>query len=152
MTTKDLLLRQTHLAFERNPEMSLKTSIQVVTAQVAAKRLVPQSWTIEEIVYHIASVKIEYCKQGFGKWTADYEKPVGDFRAMVALLDRAQNHLVCCLQICSDQPLMEPIATQCHGESAAHFFSIMMIHDVSHAGQIRTRQRAFGTPSRVTSE
>ncbi len=147
MTAKDLLLHQTYLAFEGDPEMSLKASLQGVTDEIAARVLVDRSWSIEQIVYHVASVKINYCRQGFGRWRGDCEKPWGDFAAMLDLLDRAQAHLVSCLESCAAAQLEQPLATQYHGESAAHFFTVMLMHDISHAGQIRTRQRIFGTRS-----
>lgn len=143
-STKDLLLHQTFLAYEGDPEMSLKASLRGVTDEVASRRLVNESWTIEEIVYHVASCKIEYCKQGFGCWEGDYDKPWGDFAAVVRLLDCAQEHLVSCLQGCSETDLAKPLPMRFHGESAAHFFTVMLTHDIAHAGQISTRLRVFG--------
>lgn len=144
MSQKDLLLDQTHLAYSGDPEMSLKASLEGITQEIASRELCPESWTIEEMVFHVASAKIEYCKQGFGQWTGGYDKPLGDIEQIIRLLDRAQKHLVDCLESCSEKDLSRPIATRFHGESAAHFFSIMIIHDIAHAAQIRTRQRAFG--------
>jgi hypothetical protein len=147
MTTKDLLVEQTHLAYAGDPEMSLKASLAGVTDAIASRTLVDQSWTIEEIVYHLASCKIEYCRQGFGRWTDTCEKPAGSFARMIDLLDRAQTHLSECLESCSEADLARPIPTQFHGESAARFFTIMIMHDVAHAAQIRTRLRVFGVRS-----
>ena len=144
MSAKQLLLDQTNLAFDGDPELSLKASLKGVTNDLAARQLADETWTIEEIVYHLARCKIEYCKQGFGKWTISYERPMGDFEQMITLLDRSHEHLTDCLESFPESRLSEPLATQNHGQSAAHFFSVMIIHDISHAAQIRTRLRLFG--------
>jgi hypothetical protein len=144
MSTKNLLIQQTKLAFSEDPEMSLMVSIKGVTADSAAKRLNDRIWTIEEIVFHVAFWKIEYCRQGFGKWQRPIGSPLGDFAQTVEFLKTAQVHLMECLQTCSEESLSLPIPTRNHGDSAAHFFSVMAIHDVSHAAQIRTIQRTLG--------
>jgi hypothetical protein len=144
MSAKDLLIHQTKLGFSEDPEMSLMVSVKGVTADSAAKRLNDRIWTIEEIVFHVAFWKIEYCRQGFGKWNRPIKSSLGDFAQTVVFLETAQAHLMECLQGCSEETLSMPISTRCHGESAAHFFSIMAIHDVSHATQIRTIQRMLG--------
>ena len=144
MGAKDLLIHQTKLAFSEDPEMSLMISIQGLAAETAAKRLNDRIWTIEEIVFHVAFWKIEYCRQGFDKWNHPVRSCLGDFIETVDFLLTAQAHLMECLQSCSEETLSLPISTRCHGESAAHFFSIMAIHDVSHATQIRTIQRMLG--------
>jgi DinB superfamily len=144
MPTKDLLIRQTKLAFSEDPEMSLMVSIQGLTADNAARRLNDRIWTIEEIVFHVAFWKIEYCRQGFGRWNHPIRSLLTDFQQTIKFLEAAQAHLMECLQACSEESLSRPIPTQNHGKSAAHFFSVMAIHDVSHAAQIRTIQRVLG--------
>jgi len=64
---------------------------------------------------------------------------------MLDLLREAQEQLIHCLTDCSPEDLDKPINTQFHGQSAAHFFWIMIMHDISHGAQIRTIRRAFGT-------
>ena len=64
---------------------------------------------------------------------------------MLALLDEAHAHLAGCLETCSEDDLDKPIPTQWHGESAAHFFWVMVMHRVSHAAQIRAIRRAYGS-------
>ena len=64
---------------------------------------------------------------------------------MAELLDKAHGNLVSCLEACSDEDLDRPIPTHSHGESAAHFFWIMAMHRISHAAQIRTIRRAYGS-------
>jgi uncharacterized damage-inducible protein DinB len=143
MNTKELLTKQTKEAFEG--EMSLMSALRDLSQEEASWRLNDKTWTIEEIVYHVASCKIEYCKQGFGKWDTDYPKPVGELDAMLALLAKAQDHLVHCLSDCTLEDLGRPINTQFHGQSAAHFFWIMIMHDISHGAQIGMIRRACGT-------
>jgi hypothetical protein len=144
VNAKELLLNQVHDAFEGDDEMSLKASLGDLTPQEAAWRLNDTTWTIEEIVYHVASCEIEYCRQGFDQAVA-YERTVGDLEATLTLLDRAHALLVQCLQACREEDLEKPIPTQFHGQSGAHFFWIMVMHRVSHAAQIRTIRRAFGS-------
>lgn len=143
MNTKDLLIKQTREAFEG--EMSLMSALGDLSQEEASWRLNEKTWSIEEIVYHVASCKIEYCKQGFGKWNTGYAKPMGELGDMLALLAKAQDHLLHCLSSCLPEELGRPINTQFHGESAAHFFWIMIMHDISHGAQIRTIRRAYGT-------
>jgi hypothetical protein len=125
--------------------MSLKASIGGLTQEEASWRLNDKTWTIEEIIYHTAYWKIEYCRQGFGKWQSKVEKTIGDIGRTVDFLDMAQEHLVQCLRELPDQDLDKPIKTKYHGESAAHFFNIMQMHDISHGAQIRTISRAYGS-------
>jgi uncharacterized damage-inducible protein DinB len=143
MNTKELLTKQTKEAFEG--EMSLMGALADLAQEEASWRLNDTTWTIEEIVYHVASCKIEYCKQGFERWDADYPKPIGENEAMLDLLGRAQDHLVQCLSSCSLEGLDRPINVRHHGQSAAHFFWIMIMHDISHASQIDMIRRAYGT-------
>jgi uncharacterized damage-inducible protein DinB len=143
MNIKELLIKQTSEAFEG--EMSLMSALVDLTQEEASWRLNDKTWTIEEIIYHVASCKIEYCKQGFGKWRADYPKPIGDIDNMLRLLAEAQDHLVDCLLSCSLEDLDRPINTRFHGQSAGHFFWIMIMHDISHGAQIGMIRRAFGT-------
>jgi hypothetical protein len=144
MGIKELLIHHAKLAFSEDPEMSLMVSVKGVTADSATKRLNDRIWTIEEIVFHVAFWKIEYCRQGFGKWDRPISSPLGDFEQTVEFLKTAQAHLMECLQACSEANLSLPIPTRNHGDSAAHFFCVMAIHDVSHAAQIRTIQRVLG--------
>lgn len=144
MNPKELLLEQLHDAFEGDDEMSFKASLGGLTPQKAAWRLNDTTWTIEEILYHVASCEIEYCRQGFDL-TVACERTVGDPGATLALLDRAHALLTQCLQACREEDLGKPIPTQLHGQSAAHFFGVMVMHRVSHAAQIRTIRRAFGS-------
>jgi len=150
MNTKELLLHHTRLAFDGDDEMSLKAALWKLPPELATRPLLPgvrEAPTIEQIVYHLAYWKIEYCRQGFGRWTREIPKSTGNIADTVALLDSAQAHLVKCLESCTEDALAKPIPTRCHGQSAAHFFTIMAIHDVSHAAQIRTRRRLAANAS-----
>lgn len=143
MNIKELLTKQTQEAFAG--EMSLMSALRDLSPEEACWRFNDKTWTIEEIVYHVASCKIEYCKQGFGKWETDYAKPIEDLEAMLALLAKAQDHLMHCLAGCTLADLDRPINTKFHGQSAAHFFWIMIMHDINHGAQIEMIRRAYGT-------
>ena len=144
MKARALLRKELIDAFSGDDEMSLQASLQGLGQEEASWRLNDKTWTIDEIVFHVASGEIEYCRQGFGV-TEGYERTVGDIAASLALLDRAQAVMLACLDGCTEADLDQPVATRFHGESAAHFIWIMVMHRVSHAAQIRTIRRAYGS-------
>jgi hypothetical protein len=144
LKAKDLLRKQLHDAYSGFSETSLKASLRDLSQEEASWRMNDTTWTIEEILYHVAACEIEYCRQGFAKGLA-HGKPIGDIAQMQKLLDEAHAHLVGCLEACSEQDLDRPIPTEWHGESATHFFWVMIMHRVSHAAQIRTIRRAYGS-------
>ena len=144
MNAKELLLKQLDDVHSGDDEMSLQASLSDLTPKEAAWRLNDTTWTVAEIVYHIASCEVEYCRQGFGQ-VIEYDKPLDDVPALLALLDQAHALMVRRLDQCSEEALDQPIPTQWHGESAAHFFWIMVMHRISHAAQIRTLRRAYGS-------
>jgi uncharacterized damage-inducible protein DinB len=144
MNAKDLLLKELSDAYSGDDEMSLQASLGDLTAEEAAWRLNETTWTVAEILYHVASCEIEYCRQGFDQGF-EYGKALDDLPQLLVLLDRAHGLLVRCLEGCSEEALEQPIPTRWHGESAAHFFWIMVMHRVSHAAQIRTLRRAYGS-------
>jgi uncharacterized damage-inducible protein DinB len=143
VNAKELLLKELCDAYSGDDEMSLQVSLGDLSPQEASWRMNKTTWTIQEILYHVATCEIEYCRQGFEKGL-DY-KSLGDIQQMLDLLHRAHVHLVSCLEACSEEELEKPIPTRSHGESAAHFFWIMAMHRVSHASQIRTIRRAYGS-------
>jgi hypothetical protein len=144
MKAKELLVKQLHDAFSGDDEMSLQASLSDLSQEEASWRMNDTTWPIEEILYHVAACEIEYCRQGFGKGL-EYGKPFGEVEGMLDLLGEAHSHLVGCLEACSEDDLDKPIPTEWHGESAAHFFWIMIMHRVSHASQIRSIRRAYGS-------
>ena len=144
MNAKNLLLKQLHDVYAGDDEMSLHASLGDLSQEEASWRMNDTTWTIEEILYHVASCEIEYCRQGFGRGL-EYGKPIGDLEGMLALLDQAHAHMVSCLESLADKDLDKPIPTRHHGESAAHFFWIMILHRASHAAQMRTIRRAYGS-------
>jgi hypothetical protein len=144
LNAKQLLLKQLDDVFSGDDEMSLQASLGDLSQEEAAWRMNDTTWTIKEILYHVASCEIEYCRQGFGKGIG-HGKPNGNVEQMLKLLDQAHVHLVGCLEALPDEALDEPIPTQWHGESAAHFFWIMILHRASHAAQIRSIRRAYGS-------
>ena len=145
MTAKELLLKQLQDCYSGDDEMSLMASLGDLPAEEAGWRMNKTTWTIAEILYHLYSCEIEYCKQGFGKWQDAYPRPIGDIDQMLALLANGQDHLLDCLRGCTLDDLDAPIRVQHHGRSAAHFFWIMIMHRISHAAQIRTLRRAYGS-------
>jgi hypothetical protein len=144
MKAKQLLLKQLHDAYSGDDEMSLQASLGDLSQEEAGWRLNDTTWTMEEILYHVAACEIEYCRQGFGQGLT-YGRPIGDIEGMLELLDQAHAHLVGCLEALCEAELDQPVPTRSHGESAAHFFWIMIMHRVSHAAQIRTLRRAYGS-------
>jgi uncharacterized damage-inducible protein DinB len=144
MNAKDLLLKELHDAYSGDDEMSLLASLDDLSPQEAAWRLNDKTWTVAEIVYHVAACEIDYCAQGFGQ-EIEYDRPLDDVPRLLALLNQAHELLTRCLEGCPEEALDEPIPTRFHGESAAHFFWIMVMHRVSHAAQIRTIRRAYGS-------
>ena len=144
MKAKELLLKQLRDAYSGDDEMSLQASLGDLSHEEASWRMNDTTWTVEEILYHVAACEIEYCRQGFGVGL-EYGKPIGDVEGMLALLDQAHAHLVGCLEALPEEDLDGPIPTRWHGESAAHFFWIMIMHRVSHAAQIRTIRRSYGS-------
>jgi hypothetical protein len=144
LKTKELLLKQLCDAYSGDDEMSLQASLGDLSQEEAAWRMNDTTWTIEEILYHVAACEIEYCRQGFDRGLT-YGKPMGDIEQMLKLLDEANALLMRRLEALSEEALDEPIPTRWHGESAAHFFWIMTMHRVSHAAQIRTLRRAYGS-------
>lgn len=142
---KDLLIMQTIDAFEVDPEMSLLSSVQNLTQPESEWKLNETTWTIEEILYHVASCKILYCQQGFARWSEPVEKPFGNIQAMLELNRKAHDHLLSCLQQCSEEDLSKPIPIRCHGKTAANFFWIMLMHDVNHGAEIKMIRRAYGS-------
>jgi hypothetical protein len=64
---------------------------------------------------------------------------------VIGLLDEGHALLAGCLEALADEDLDKPIPTEWHGESAARFFWIMVMHRISHAAQIRTIRRAYGS-------
>jgi uncharacterized damage-inducible protein DinB len=167
ITVKQLLLKQTAEAFNGRPDMSLKAALKDITPHEASwspDKTVP---TVEQIVRHVAWAKSRFCHEGFGKPmaiddttindtgdTADlpWEFPCGaawgsslaaGIGQAIVLLDESQRVLMECLEAIPEESLDQPIPTH-HGKSAAHFFWIMLMHDIYHAGQIRTRRTMRG--------
>lgn len=166
LTAKQLLLQQTNEAFRGRADMPLLAALADITPEEAYWQPNPATPSIEHLVRHIAWAKSYYCRQGFGREMAVEDPSVNDngdcadlplefpcgagwgrvalpgIAGAIELLERAQRILTECLENCSDEKLEQPIPTR-HGKSAAHFFWIMLMHDLYHAGQIRTRRTMF---------
>ena len=141
LTAKTLLLKQTREAFSVNDEMSLLAALHTITQEEASWQPAPGLRTAEQIVRHLAWCKSWYCQQGFARPMLTIDENAHNIAEALQLLTAAHQTLTDCLESCPDDALNEPIPTQFHGESAAHFFWIMLMHDLWHAGQIKTRRR-----------
>ena len=85
MKAKQLLLKELCDAFSGDDEMSLQASLGDLTREEASWRMNDTTWTIKEILYHVATCEIEYCQQGFDK-RLEHGKPIGDIEQMLKLL------------------------------------------------------------------
>ena len=163
LTAKQLLLKQTAAAYADSPDMSLKSALAHVTPREAAWQPDDDTPSIEQLVRHIAWAKSSYCRDAFAAPMpiddpavnedgdhADlpWEFPCGaaygrDLAPGIAgaleLLEKSHRQVLGCLESCVDDALDEPVSTR-HGKSAAHFFTTMLMHDLYHAGTIRTRR------------
>jgi hypothetical protein len=166
LTAKQLLIKQTAEAFSGRPDMPLMAALQGVTQEEASWRPDENTPSIEQIVRHVAWAKSRFCHRGFGTPivlddplvnddgdTADLplEFPCGaawggklssGIAGAIQLLRESHRVLTECLESCGDEQLEQPIPTH-HGKSAANFFWIMAMHDLYHAGQIRTRRTMY---------
>jgi len=160
---KQLLLAQAALAFDGKSDMSLKSAIAGITQAEADWRPGPATPTIEQIVRHIAWSKSRFCHEGFATPMVLIDRHVNDagdhadlpwdfpcgaafgcelspeIEGAIRLLEQSQSVFVRCLESCSEESLDRPVPTH-HGKSAAHFFTTMLMHDLYHAGTIRTRR------------
>jgi hypothetical protein len=163
LTANELLIKQTAEAFSGRPDMPLMASLEGITQPEAAWRRDETMPTIEQIVRHIAWAKSRFCQQGFNQPMVLNDPSVnddGDFAGLpkefpcgaawgcsvapgikeaIKLLENAHRVLTGCLHSCTQEMLEQPIPTH-HGKSAANFFWIMLMHDLYHSGQIRTRR------------
>jgi hypothetical protein len=166
LTAKQLLINQTAEAFRGRPDMPLMASLEGITQEEASWRPDEATPTIEQIVRHIAWAKSRFCQQGFGTPmvlrdpsvnddgdSADlpYEFPCGaawgcgsaeGIEGAIKLLEQAHRVLTECLESCTEESLEKSIPTN-HGKSTANFFWVMLMHDIYHAGQIRTRRTVY---------
>ncbi len=143
MNAKELLKKQTHEAFEGDDEMSLKAALWKLTPQEAAWKPNDRTGTIEQIVHHVAACKVMYCKQAFGGCSLEDNVPVGDLHRTLDWLGRCHRHLESCLDAVKLEELGRPVPTRFHGESAAHLFWILLMHDICHGGQIQIIRREY---------
>jgi hypothetical protein len=163
---KSLLLKQTADAFRGRPDMPIMASLDGITQAEASWSADANIPTIEQIVRRVGWAKSSFCHQGFGTpmvlvdplvnddgdspdlprefpcgagWGRELAAGIG---GAIKLLEQAHGVLTRCLETCSDDALEKPIPTH-HGKTAANFFWVMLMHDLYHAGQIRTRRTLF---------
>ena len=170
-TAKQLLIQQTTDAFRGRPDMPLTAALEGVTQEEASWSFDSAAPTIEQIVRHIAWAKSHFCCQGFGTPMPINDPTVNDdgdspdlpfefpcgagwgtksapgIAQAVKLLEQAHQILIGCLESLPENALEKPIPTH-HGKTAANFFWIMLMHDLYHAGQIRTRRTMFQSRSK----
>lgn len=168
LTAKQLLLQQTAEAFRGRADMPLLASLDGISDAEAAWQPDSKTPSVEHLVRHIAWSKATYCRQGFGREMPLIDQAVSDdgdvadlpwefpcgagwgrvaspgITGAIALLEKSQLVLTGCLGLCADEALAQPIPNR-HGKSAANFFWIMAMHDLYHAGQIRTRRTLYRT-------
>lgn len=166
LTPRDILLYHLAQSFEGRKDMTLMGVLEGVTEQEAAWRPGPLAPSIGELLRHVAWSASVYCRDAFGvPMVAEdpgvtpegdtegipWEFPCGSgfgrqshpgLAGAIDLARRAQSLLVECLSGLGDEQLDQPINNR-HGKTAAHFFWIMTMHNVYHAGQIRTRRTAY---------
>jgi hypothetical protein len=166
LTAKQLLATQVAGAFRGRPDMPLMAALDRITQAEASWQPDANTPSIEQLVRHIAWSKSRFCQQGFGTPmplddpTVDEagdsaglspEFPCGatwgrstapGIEAALQLLEKAQRIFAACLESCSEEMLEKPIPAP-HGRSATNFFWTMLMHDIYHAGQIRTRRTFY---------
>jgi hypothetical protein len=155
--------------------MPLVAALDGTTQDEASWQPDPATPSIEQIVRHIAWSKSSFCHRGFGTamplvdpdvngdgdspglpqefpcgagWGVRAKPGIG---GAIGLLEEAQLIFRGCLQCLAEDVLDEPIPTH-NGKSAANFFWVMLMHDVYHAGQIRTRRTLFAAKRRIDGQ
>lgn len=174
LTAKQLLIRQTAEAFRGRSDMPLMAALAGVTQEEASWRPDAATPTIEQLVRHVAWAKSIYCQRGFGTPPVVADDNVNDdgdcpelpleypcgagwgcsilpgIAGALELLEQAHGTLTRCLESLPAESLELPLPTS-HGKTAANFFWVMLMHDLYHAGQIRTRRTLFAA-SHATRE
>jgi hypothetical protein len=167
LSPKKLLLAQVDEAFRGRPDMPLMAALDGVTQQAASWQPDATIPSIEQLIRHIAWSKSRFCQRGFARPMPIIDSNVNDdgdspdstedfpcgaawgleaapgIAGAVRLLEEAQKIFRECLESLPDDALEKPIPTH-HGKSAANFFWVMLMHDLYHAGQIRTRRTIHG--------
>jgi len=171
LTAKQLLIKQTAEAFRGRPDMPLMAPLEGITQAEASWRPEETTPNIEQIVRHLAWAKSRFCQQGFRTPMVLIDKSINDegdsadlpwefpcgaawgctsaagISQAIKLLEQAHGVLTGCLESCTEESLEKPIPTN-HGKSAANFFCVMLMHDLYHAGQIRTRRTVYRAAAR----
>jgi uncharacterized damage-inducible protein DinB len=172
LTARQLLIKQTAEAFRGRPDMPLMAALDGITQLEASWQPDPNIPSIEQIVRHIAWAKSTFCHQGFKTPMVLIDPTVNDngdsatvpdqfpcgaawgctaspgIAGAIELLEQSHRILTQCLEGCTDESLEQPIPTH-HGKTAANFFWVMIMHDLYHAGQIRTRHSMYQITHRL---
>lgn len=166
LTAKQLLLTQLAEGFEGRKDMTLMGVLSGIADEEAAWQPAPLGASIDGLVRHIAWSEGVYCREAFGTPMVlddpgvdangdtagiPWEFPCGSgygrdshpgITGAIDLMTRTHHVMLDCLRALPDEALDQPINTR-HGKTAAHFFWVMIMHDIYHAGQIRTRRTMF---------
>lgn len=166
LTAKQLLLKQTAEAFSGRPDMPLMASLVGIAQDEASWQPDEATPSVEQLVRHLAWAKSRYCYEAFGRPMVLDDPSVnadgdsshlpaefpcgaawGDHSApgidqAIKLLEQSHRLLTECLESFPEEAMDQPLPTR-HGRSAAHFFWILLMHDLCHAGQIRTRRTLY---------
>jgi len=92
--------------------------------------------SIWEILKHVADCKAMYAKQAFGEPPEPFPGVGDTLESLLAYLDTTHKYVERCLSEIDEGALAMPVATSCHGESAANLFWVLAQHDVAHGAQI----------------
>lgn len=112
-----------------------------LTAGDAKKRAPGWDQSILDLLRHVAECKAMYMEQAFGAPSEPFGALGDGLRSLLEYLDATQKYLVSCLDKMPDEDLAKPVATQCHGESAANLFWVLAQHDIHHGSQIKLLRR-----------
>lgn len=164
-SVKAALAHQLASAFDGRRDMSLMPAIEGVTDDQAAWCPAPETPTIDQIARHIAWSKNRFCQQAFGAAMVLEDPAVNDdgdaegvpwefpcgcawgvklrpgIAGAIDLVRESHGVMADCLDGLDEASLGEPLAVR-HGDTAFNFFWTMILHDLFHAGQIRTRRTA----------
>jgi hypothetical protein len=70
-------------------------------------------------------------------------KTPGNLDESIKFLDISHQELLCCIVECPEQDMANPIKMDIPLEKTSDLISVLVMHDVSHAAQIRTIRRAY---------
>jgi hypothetical protein len=152
----ETLLKQLNAAYRNDPFCALRRNVESVRPDEWAVR--PAGWTVEvfgsdpelsicDIVLHVAGAKFMYADRAFGDATmewGDIRPPALDMTSVLAWLEEAHRQFAAGLAGLTDDAQLaeERLAPWRLPMRREHLISIIISHDLYHAGEIN-RQRAL---------